>query len=480
MKRAALSAFAALLLLAIPSARSQPQGEGTLWENPHYKFVTNYEGTRTCLQCHEEQAKHVFSSVHYQWKGEAPNLTNAKGRKIGKINSTNDFCTNPAISWIAILTNEEGKVIGNGCSKCHAGLGAKPAEQVSQAQLENIDCLICHAPNYRREVLKKSDGALGWVPTAMKNRELMLNIAQNVGRPTNDICLRCHVGSGGGLNYKRGDLETAHSRATRDFDAHMGSGMQCIQCHRFQDHRVKGGGTQMGGMDLPNDQRPQCENCHKGQVHANAALDRHIAAVSCTTCHIPAFARKDPTDVHRDWSKSEPVKGEGRFEPAIEFKSNVKPVYAWWNGRGTIALLDEPVKKQANGKVAMYTPDGSIADSKARIYAFKYHTGRLPIEASTGMMIPVQVGVVFRSGNNLQAVKAGAKNFLGRDVPASDIGWVDTERYMGLFHEVQPKDKALDCNDCHMGGSRLDWKTLGYKGDPMKVGGRRIKVSATK
>jgi len=469
-------ASALVLIVAAASAWAQPQGEGTLLENPHYRYVQSYTGTATCLACHETQAKHVFGSVHYQWKGEAPNLTNAKGR-IGKINSTNDFCTNPAISWIAILTNDEGKVIGNGCSKCHAGLGARPSEEMSRAQLENIDCLICHAPNYRREVVKKTDG-LAWVPSAANNRELMLNIAQNVVRPTNELCLRCHVGSGGGLNYKRGDLETAHLRPTRDFDVHMGSGMQCIQCHQFENHRVKGGGTLMGGMDIPNDQRPQCENCHAGEVHKEATLNRHTAAVYCTTCHIPSFARKDPTDMHRDWSKSELVKGEGRYEPAIELKSNVTPAYAWWNGNGTIALLDEPVKKGTNGKVAMYRPDGSIKDPKARIYAFKYHTGRLPVELSTGLMIPVQVGIVFRTANNLQAVKAGAKNYRGRDVPDADIGWIDTERYMGLFHEVQPKAKALACNDCHMGGKRLDWKALGYKGDPMKEGGRRIKAGA--
>ena len=480
MARSLLYALAASLLSATPLAWSQPQGEGILRENPHYKLVTQYEGTKTCLQCHEAQAKHVFSSVHYQWKAEAPNLANAQGRKIGKLNSTNDFCTNPSISWIAILTNEQGKLLSNGCSKCHAGLGAKPSEELSRAQLENLDCLICHAPNYRREVVKKSDGTLTWAPTAMKNSELMLNVAQNVARPTNESCLRCHVGSGGGLNYKRGDLETAHARPTRDFDVHMGSGIQCIQCHKFQDHRVSGGGTLMGGMDLPNDQRPRCESCHKTQVHKNATLNRHASAVYCTTCHIPGFARKDPTDMHRDWSKAEPVQGEGRFEPHIQLKSNVQPAYAWWNGKGTIALLDQPVTRQANGKVAMYKPEGSIADPKARIYAFKYHTGRLPIQASNDMMIPVQVGVVFRTGNNMQAVKAGAKNYFGRDVPDADIGWIDTERYMGLFHEVQPKSKALGCSDCHSANSRMDWKALGYKGDPMKSGGRRIKASASR
>ena len=467
---------ALLFALWVAPSHAQPQGEGVLLTNPHGQFVRSYEGTKTCLQCHETQAKHVFSSIHYQWRGEAPNLVNAGGKKIGKLNSTNDFCTNPSISWIAILTNDQGKVISNGCSKCHAGLGEKPSEQMTPAQLENIDCLLCHAPNYRRQVVKKPNGTLGWVPTTANDPAVMLNIAQSVARPSNETCLQCHVGSGGGLNYKRGDLETAHLRPTRDFDVHMGSGMQCIQCHKFTDHKVQGAGTQMSGMDVANSARPQCESCHKPAPHRNAALNRHTQAVYCTTCHIPSFARKDPTDMHRDWSKSEAVEGQGRFEPAIELKTNVRPAYTWWNGQGEIALLHTRVKREANGKVAMYKPQGSISDPKARIYAFKYHTGRLPIDAKTDEMIPVQVGMVFRNAANEQAVKAGAKNYLGREV--SEIGWIDTERYMGLFHEVVPKEKALTCNDCHGAAGRLDWKALGYKGDPQKVGGRRLKASS--
>ena len=472
-----LSIAAALALLA-PIAFGQPQGEGVLLQNRHVEMISKYEGTATCLQCHEKQAKDVFSSIHYQWRGNAPNVVNADGRKIGKINSTNDFCTNPSISWIAILTNDQGKLISNGCSKCHAGLGDKPSEQMSQAQLENVDCLLCHAAGYRREVVKTAKGTLAWRPTAAGNEQAMLTIAQSVARPTNETCLQCHVGSGGGLNYKRGDLETAHLRPTRDFDVHMGTGMQCTQCHAFREHKVQGGGTQMSGMDLAQAQRPQCESCHRGSIHRNATLNRHTAAVYCTTCHIPTFARKDATDMHRDWSKAEEVQGQGRFEPAIELRTNVKPVYAWWNGKGEIAMLDAPVKQQPNGKVAMYKPQGSINDPAARIYAFKYHTSRLPIDAATREMIPVQVGIVFRTGNNEQAVKAGAKNYLGRDV--AQIGWIETERYMGLFHGVVPKENALGCNDCHQSGSRMDWKALGYKGDPMTSGGGRAKLSAAR
>ena len=37
---------------------------------------------------------------------------------------------------------------------------------------------------------------------------------------------------------------------------------------------------------------------------------------------------------------------------------------------------------------------------------------------------------------------------------------------MGIFHEVQPKEKSLDCKDCHDTGKRMDWKALGFAGDP--------------
>jgi hypothetical protein len=33
-------------------------------------------------------------------------------------------------------------------------------------------------------------------------------------------------------------------------------------------------------------------------------------------------------------------------------------------------------------------------------------------------------------------------------------------------HMVVPKNGALGCNDCHGANARLDWKALGYAGDP--------------
>jgi hypothetical protein len=90
-----MACFVALAWVASAHGQSQVQvqGEGTLLANPHQNFVQSFEGTKTCLACHEEEAKHAFGSIHYQWKAPAPNVVNSNNQKIGKINSTNDFCT---------------------------------------------------------------------------------------------------------------------------------------------------------------------------------------------------------------------------------------------------------------------------------------------------------------------------------------------------------------------------------------------------
>ena len=449
---------------------SLSEGEGDILENPHTNFITSYEGTKTCLMCHTEQAKDVFESIHYQWKAEAPNIVNAEGQQLGKMITTNDFCTNPSISWIAILKNSKDQVIANGCSKCHIGLGLKPAAEESQEQLENIDCLLCHSDNYKREVYKTEDETLRWRPVAHDNPEMLLNIVQNVTSSETVMCLRCHATSGGGPNYKRGDIEPQHAKAERDFDVHMGSGMTCTQCHTVEDHKIAGSGTQLAGEDRPGLQ-VGCENCHAGEVHEMAQLNEHTDSVYCTTCHIPTFAKAMPTDMHRDWSQSEYLEAKDKYEPQITFEKDVKPTYTWWNGEGKLGLLKEPVE-MTGGKVMLYEPQGSKDDPEAKIYAFKLHTAKLPIDSETREFVPIKVGVVFKTGNNDAAVKKGGEAFSGKAPEAFE--WVETERYLGIFHEVVPKEQALQCNSCHMGSDQLDWAALGYEGDPMTTGGRDL------
>ncbi len=93
------------------------------------------------------------------------------------------------------------------------------------------------------------------------------------------------------------------------------------------------------------------------------------------------------------------------------------------------------------------------------------HEGVLPVLKEKQWLIPLAVDEFFVDGDIEKAVREGAHSAYGME--HFEYEWVETRRYMGLFHEVRPADKALECLDCHSEGGRMDWKALGYKKDPL-------------
>jgi len=430
----------------------------------HSDYFGDYEGTKTCLECHQKEAESFFYSQHYQWKGLAPDLINYKGEKLGKINVINDFCTNPKGCWLGIFKSEKGVTIAKGCAVCHSGFGEIPEEKISQKQLENIDCLICHASGYRRDVYEEG-GKYVIKPILWKNKEGLNSVAKRISLPKRDMCLRCHAGSGGGINWKRGDIEPILSNPPKDYDVHMGSGMECIDCHKGKDHRILGRGADIVSSDRVGD-KLECSSCHGKKMHPMDILNKHTERVACVTCHIPEFAREVETDMLRDWRKLVLNEENGKYEPEIEFQKNVKPVYKWWNGKTiTSSILGEPVKL-LNGKIQIMVPDGSIEDQRSKIYPFKYHKAYMPIEEETNFMLPIKCVDAFTTGDILKAINSGTEQYFNRK--PKKFRWFETERYMGIFHSIPPKEKALGCFDCHGKGGNFDFKSLGYKDDPLK------------
>src|SRR6266542_1293176 len=274
----------------------------------HGEYFEHYQGTKTCMECHQKEAETFFHSHHYQWRGPAPDIVNAGGKQLGKLNLINDYCTSPTGNWIGLVKNSRGEVISRGCSACHAGNGKMPSERMDQEQLENIDCLICHASGYRRDLYENDKAEVEWRPILWKNKEGLDSVAKRISMPTRAMCLRCHAASGGGANFKRGDLEYKLADPDREFDVHMASerkNMQCVACHAGEDHRVRGRGTDLTGNEMP-DNPLTCDSggCHGSAPHKVAALNRHAKRVNCSVCHIPSFAREEPTDMMRDWSRA--------------------------------------------------------------------------------------------------------------------------------------------------------------------------------
>ncbi len=165
-----------------------------------HTFIHNYTGAEDCQLCHREVSEGITTSVHNTWEG----------KNVGM----NDFCG-------AVEGNEDM------CGKCHVGFGLSTYD----FSTEKIDCLICHAPNYKKT-------ASGPDPSI----DLEAAIEGIVGDPTREMCLRCHATAGGGNNRKRGDLELAMGAeiVSPDLDVHMSTNMSCQDCHTFDDHHVAG------------------------------------------------------------------------------------------------------------------------------------------------------------------------------------------------------------------------------------------------
>lgn len=437
----------------------------------HAGRFSSYEGTATCLECHTDQALEVHGSVHYQWKGDASETIGLASGDAGKLGGINDFCIYPDINWIGKLTNTAGVQVDGGCAKCHAGLGLKPDPNPSQAQLENIDCLICHSGDYKRKV-DMVNGVYRFVPDTEKMTVSIVQAAANVTLPGKDSCLNCHTKAGGGNNFKRGDIEEAHRNPTRSFDVHMassaagGAGLECLDCHKAAAHKIAGRGTDLRPRDSADP--VACTNCHSETPHGSADIDKHTARVNCTVCHIPTFAKVAPTDMERDWSRAGVFVPEtGLYEPYHVKGTNVVPEYLFFNGKSYFYQFGDPGLPGENGRIVLSEPDGRITDPGAKIHAFKHHLGNQPMDTSTRRLLPLKIGRFFETGQMADAVNTGV----------AEVGWTsksyefaETERYMGLFHEVAPKESALTCNSCHEGGTRLDFAALGYTPNTVRNG----------
>lgn len=427
-------------------------------------FYDTYEGSKTCNRCHDHSGD-VHASVHYQWTGPTPHVVNMDHG--GKLGGINDFCGYPDINFIGLLTNLDGDTVSGGCATCHVGMGAKPAAEATPAQLDNIDCLICHSDSYRRKVERQDDGTLHFVPAPEKMDVPLLQAITDIqAEPAKGACVNCHSYAGGGCNNKRGDMEEAHRNPpSASFDVHMasrslgGAGLNCQDCHITESHRFAGRGVDLRPTDL--DIPVRCTNCHAAQPHHSSRLNQHTDRIDCSVCHIPVFAKVTSTDMVRDYSKESEILETSRlYEPNIERQANVVPAYRFWNGTSTFYQFGTPYELGENGRILMAGPVGDITDPSAKIYPFKHHLAVLPYDVATRRILPLKMGILFQTGNVDGAIKAGAQE-VGWPL-SSGYDFVKAERFMGIFHEVSPGDEALNCNDCHGNPARMDFAALGY------------------
>ncbi len=430
-------------------------GGGDDYISEHSDLV--YNGPGTCLECHDYAAHDVFDSTHYRWKGLTPYMLNATDTLQGKsAGAVNTYCGNILGNW-------------DGCSTCHVGLGAEPEPNISQAQLENIDCLICHQEQYKR---KKVNGLM--VPDTASMNISMDEAVQTVHKPTRKTCLQCHAKAGGGDALKRGDLALATGNTTdRNYDVHMattGAGLRCQDCHTPQNHRFPGKGSDIRPTDL--DEPVECGNsgCHGSTPHDNRDLNRHTTKVACQTCHIPLYgkdaddsAADEATEIDRSWQAGSDHTSPP-YHPVLTKANYVLPVYRHWNGLSDNYLLGDTIYENAD--TATYqtsVPDGWVDDPYSKLYPFKYKTSDYPLHIATNKLIALDTSVFFATADAEAAALSGLMNMGYRNPSFDDFQWVTTDTFQLLNHQVSPEDDALSCRSCHLNTERMDLQgELGY------------------
>ncbi|QYJ98162.1 tetrathionate reductase family octaheme c-type cytochrome [Shewanella alkalitolerans] len=438
---------------------------GAAAENPHKEaiqgpFTQGSQVTEQCIECHEDHAKDFMKSSHWTWELEQklPGRTVKRGKK----NAINNFCT-------SIAGNEPR------CTSCHAGYGWKD-NNFDFSDMTKVDCLVCH--DTTGTYVKDPAGA--GEALAKVNLE---RVAQNVGMPVRDNCGSCHFYGGGGDAVKHGDLDSSMAYPDKATDVHMdsdGNDFQCQTCHTTQQHQITGNAM---GVSPGGENDIGCENCHDSAPHANKRLNTHTASVACQTCHIPFFARNEPTKMSWDWStagsdQEETVDEYGKHtfmkkKGSFVWGKMVKPEYAWYNGKADAYMVGD---KMDPSKVTKLTsPLGDITDKTAKIYPFKVHRGKQIYDKKQNIFVTAKVygkGGYWKEFDWDKAAKLGmeANQALAQQgiKYSGEHGFAETEMWWRINHMVSPKDQALKCNDCHNKGTRLDWQALGYDGDPMK------------
>lgn len=461
----------------------------------HEEFYTenSYSGTKSCLSCHEDVGNDVLKTAHWKWQGLATNITGQENELHGKNDLINNFC-------IAIPSNE-GR-----CTQCHIGYNYKD-KTYDFSNAENIDCLVCHD---QTSTYKKAKTTAGVPEPTVDLLSVAKSVGKNKGVPQRVNCIGCHAKAGGGDNVKHGDLSSALTNTTREYDVHMGTdggNFACVACHDVKrthageqlDHGI--GGMPIHSVDEGTMKQCSDSGCHGDNNTAHEAKDlgglfvtpgsstqRH-QRLACQVCHIPTIARQIATTTSWDWSTAgqnidpipvDPVTGRPTYDKkkgTFIWEKNVRPILRVHNGKWNKLVIN--VNDQfTTTPVMMAEPAADPNDQSAMIYPFKRIVGKQIADANNKiMLVPHLFGLAGGSNPywakydwNLALEDAAA--YTGQTYSGA-FEFVDTEMLLSVNHEVAPSAMTLGeggkCADCH-GADQINWSSLGWPSDPHSMG----------
>jgi octaheme c-type cytochrome (tetrathionate reductase family) len=422
-------------------------------------FISGEEITKACLSCHSEAADQFHKTIHWTWLASG-DKSDIRYGKAGY--SVNNFC----ISGNAM----EDK----GCLKCHTSWDKKGVKG-------EVNCLKCHNSSGFNFIEAFGDikafSEDGDPDTDEMVKEIQQEIKEAVTKvtfPTRKNCGECHFKGGGGDGVKHGDLDTSLTKPNRMLDVHMGTDgkdFSCTRCHTTTDHNIAGRiytnpAVATRKSLIEDDLAPKitCVSCHSSEPHKNdSKMNDHTDVVSCQACHIPEYARVNPTKMWWDWTKAgkmrdgKPYVEKGPFGKPVyksikgEFRweKNVVPEYFWSNGSQTSTTIDDVIDPAKIVKVSH--PVGDKSDPEARIFPFKIHRGKQPYDKiNKKLLAPLLSGKngYWTTFDMNDAIKHGNKT-LGV-LYSGEFDYVETTYAFPITHMVAPKENALNCTQCHI------------------------------
>ena len=478
------------LKTAVAAAPRKSTADHSRFKQLDKVFKSGPEVTKACLECHTEASKQVHTSKHWNWEFTNP----VDGKKVGKKNMLNNFCT-------ATTSNEKG------CTSCHIGFGWKDNVSFDFKSEENVDCMVCHDttgtyrklpgdaghPIYERKEFPAKSGKF---VEAIDLRK----VAQNIGKTSRQTCGKCHFNGGGDNGVKHGDLDTSLNMPQRYLDVHMdakGLNFTCATCHVSDAHEVAGSRVSVTGSDAQGARKrgqkdaknlASCQACHGDTPHHEAKakpgktidagkmakLDQHTDKIACSTCHIPEFARGGiSTKMTWDWSTATLKKdkdgnklslkdstGRPAYDPKkgdFVWEKDVIPEYRWINGKSNYLVMGDKIDPSKLVEINRFA--GGPNDPDSRIWPLKVHRGKQPYDTENKTL-----AIMHTFGNddtalwtNYDMPKAITEGMRVAGLPYSGkYDFVQTEMSWPITHMVAPKEDALTCAQCHKKGGRLD------------------------
>lgn len=480
-----LNAMASLLLglllslagLAAPLSAWSATADHSQFKELQGPFKSGEEVTRACLGCHTEAARQVMATRHWNWEYTNPDT----GQTLGKKTMLNGFC-------IGDRSNEAF------CQSCHIGYGWKDAS-FDFTDESKVDCLACHnTGNYLKP------GGLAGHPAYVRTEMPpgsgkfidpvdLAQVARQIGATSQRTCGTCHYYGGGGDGVKHGDLDSSLNDPHRDLDVHMasaGANFTCSTCHAADQHKIPGSRINMTASDphaaLLRGERSErnpatCQACHGDRPHQNdllhaTRLNNHAGTLACQSCHIPSFARGGvPTKMAWDWSVAGRMNAEGKpyqlkdeqghviydsRKGSFVLGEHVTPDYVWFDGRVSYVQPDTRIDPSTRVPINRFL--GTPKDPAARIWPVKTFHGRQPYDTQHMTLLIPHTAIpddtaFWYNFDWAKALQAGAD---ASGLPYSgQFDFVDTSMLWPITHMVAPKEKALDCAQCHAPAGRL-------------------------